>query len=238
MKTKIPSITIGLDLGDKKHALCVLNQDGEIVDERMMTNHRESLRRLSQKYPSSRIAMEVGSHSPWISRFFKQLGHDVFVANPRKLRAIYTSDRKSDKNDARMLAKIARIDPQLLYPIEHGAEQSQRDLLQIKLRDNLVRQRVDIISSVRFTLKSLGIALPSPNSACFAKRCRTLLAGVHEDLLVDWLPKVLTQKGDFLGFEFCRSRGSFATVPAMESRFLRCSSVADIHPRPHHALNS
>ena len=55
---------------------------------------------------------------------------------------------------------------------------------------------------------------------------------------LDWLPKVLTQKGDFLGFGFCRSRGSFATVPAMESRFLRCSSVADIHPRPHHALNS
>jgi hypothetical protein len=69
MKTKIPSITIGLDLGDKKHALCVLNQDGDIIDERMMTNHRESLRRLSLKYPNSRIAMEVGSHSPWISRF-------------------------------------------------------------------------------------------------------------------------------------------------------------------------
>lgn len=184
MKTNIPSITIGLDLGDKKHALCVLNQDGEIIDERMMTNHRESLRRLSLKYPSSRIAMEVGSHSPWISRFLKGLGHEVFVANPRKLRAIYASDRKSDKNDARMLAKIARIDPELLYPIEHGAEQSQRDLLQIKLRDNLVRQRVDIISSVRFTLKSLGVALPSPNSACFVKRCRTLLCGAHEDLLV------------------------------------------------------
>lgn len=183
MKTKIPSITIGLDLGDKKHALCVLNQDGEIIDERMMTNHRESLRRLSQKYPQSRIAMEVGSHSPWISRFLKDLGHEVFVANPRKLRAIYTSDRKSDKNDARMLAKIARMDPQLLYPIEHGTEETQRDLLQIKLRDNLVRQRVDIISSVRFSLKSLGVSLPSPNSACFAKRCRTLLAGVHEDLL-------------------------------------------------------
>jgi hypothetical protein len=48
-------------------------------------------------------------------------------------------------------------------------------------------------------------------------------------LALDWLPKVLTQKGNFLGFEFCSSRGSFATVPAMESRFLRCSSVADIH---------
>lgn len=176
MKTKIPLITIGLDLGDKKHAICVLNQDGDIIDERTITNHRESLRRLSQKYPGARIAMEVGSHSPWIKRFLAELGHEVFVANPRKLRAIYTSDRKSDKNDARMLAEISRVAPRLLYPVEHGSEEAQRDLLQVKLRDNLVRQRVDIISSVRFTLKSLGVALPSPNSACFAKRCRTLLA--------------------------------------------------------------
>lgn len=176
MKTIIPLITIGLDLGDKKHALCVLNQDGEIIDERAITNHRESLRRLSQKHPGARIAFEVGSHSPWIKRFLTDLGHEVFVANPRKLRAIYASDRKSDRNDARMLARIARMDPQLLHPIEHGTEEAQRDLLRVKLRDNLVRQRVDIISSVRFTLKSLGVTLPSPNSACFAKRCRTLLA--------------------------------------------------------------
>jgi transposase len=183
MKTKIPSITIGLDLGDKKHALCVLNEDGDMIDERTMTNHRESLRRLSLKYPGSRIAFEVGSHSPWIKRFLSALGHEVFVANPRKLRAIYTSDRKSDRNDARMLARIARMDPKLLHPIEHGSEEAQRDLLQIKLRDNLVRQRVDIISSVRFTLKSLGVSLPSPNSACFAKRCRTLLSCEHQTLL-------------------------------------------------------
>jgi transposase len=199
MKTKIPSITIGLDLGDKKHALCVLNQEGDIIDERSITNQRESLRRLSQKYPQARIAFEVGSHSPWIKRFLADLGHEVFVANPRKLRAIYTSDRKSDKNDARMLAKIARIDPQMLHPIEHGTEQAQRDLLQIKLRDNLVRQRVDIISSVRFTLKSLGVSLPSPNSACFAKRCRTLLANDHSELLAMIEPSlqvidIMTQK--------------------------------------------
>lgn len=137
----------------------------------MITNHRESLRRLSQKHPGARIALEVGSHGPWISRFLKELGHEVFVANPRKLRAIHANDRKSDKNDARILARLARVDTQLLYPIQHSTEQTQRDLLQIKLRDNLVRQRVDIISSIRFTLKSLGVSLPSPNSACFAKRC-------------------------------------------------------------------
>jgi transposase len=179
----IPSITIGLDLGDKKHAICVLNQAGEIIDERTITNHKESLRRLSLKYPGARIAHEVGSHSPWTSRFLKSLGHDVIVANPRKLRVIYMSNRKSDHTDARMIAKLARIDPDLLYPIEHSSEQSQRDLLQVKLRDNLVRQRVDIISSIRFTLKSLGMSLPSPNTACFAKRCRTLLAENCSELL-------------------------------------------------------
>ena len=83
----IPLITIGLDLGDKKHAVCVLNEAGEIIDERMITHHTESLRRLSQKYPAARVAHEVGSHSPWTSRLFKSLGHEVIVANPRKLRA-------------------------------------------------------------------------------------------------------------------------------------------------------
>ena len=183
MKNIIPSITIGLDLGDKKHAICVLNEEGEIIDERTITNHRESLRRLSQKYAGARIAHEVGSHSPWISRFFQELGHEVLVANPRRLRAIYASNRKSDQTDARMIARLARVDPKLLYPIQHGTEESQRDLLQIKLRDNLVRQRVHIISGIRFTLKSLGIPLASPNTDCFAKRCRTLLQGEHAELL-------------------------------------------------------
>lgn len=184
MKTKTVShCTIGLDLGDLRHAICVLDRRGKIIDERTITNHRESLRRLAKKYPGARLALEVGSHSPWISRFLKELGLEVIVANARKLRAIYLNDRKSDELDARMLARIARVDPELLYPISHGSEQAQRDLLQIKLRDNLVRQRVDIISSVRFTLKSLGLRLPSPNTACFAKRARTLLVDQHPELL-------------------------------------------------------
>lgn len=183
MNNLIPSTTIGLDLGDNKHAICVLDAAGNIIDERSVTNHRESLRRLSQKYPGARVALEVGSHSPWTSRFLSSLGHEVLVANARKLRAIYSNTRKSDQTDARMIARLARVDPALLHPVQHGSERSQRDLLQVKLRDNLVRQRVDIISSVRFTLKSLGIRLPSPNTACFAKRCRALLKEEHGELL-------------------------------------------------------
>lgn len=178
----IPTITIGLDLGDKKHAICVLDQAGAIVDERMIANHQESLRRLSKKYPQSRIALEVGTHSPWISRLLGGLGHEVIVANPRKLRAIFTSNRKSDQTDARMIARLARVDVELLHPITHSTEQARRDLLQVKLRDTLVRQRVDLISSIRFTIESLGVRLPAPSTACFASRCRTFLAVENEDL--------------------------------------------------------
>lgn len=183
MKTSIPQITIGIDLGDKKHAVCVLDNEGEILKQRSMVNTRESLQRLSKAYPGARIAMEVGSHSPWISRLLTERGHEVLVANPRKMRAIYQNDRKSDELDAMMLARLARVDPKLLYPIQHVDEQSQRDLLQVKLRDNLVRQRVDIISSVRFTLKSLGVQLSSPNTASFAKRARLELEHVDKHLL-------------------------------------------------------
>jgi transposase len=173
MKTSSAQHVVGIDLGNAKHAICVtLRSTGEIIDERNITNHRESLRRLSKKYPGALMAMEVGSHSPWISRFLRDLDHEVIVANPRKVRAIFKNDRKCDLYDARMLAKIARFDPSMLYPIEHQSEEAQRDLLQIKLRDSLVRRRVDIISTVRCTLKSLGIPLKSPRTECFARQAR------------------------------------------------------------------
>ena len=184
MKTKsVLNAIIGLDLGDARHAVCVLDIKGDIIEENSIGNTRNSLNRLAQQFPGARVALEVGSHSPWISRHLKQLGLEVFVANARKLRAIYQNHRKCDQLDARMLARLARVDPSLLHPIEHGSEQSQRDLLRIKLRDNLVRQRVDVISAVRFSLKSLGVRLPSPNSACFAKRARMLLKETEPDLL-------------------------------------------------------
>lgn len=132
MKTSTTQYVVGIDLGNAKHAICVtLRSTGEIIDERNITNHRESFRRLSQKYPDALMVMEVGSHSPWVSRFLRGLGHGVLVANPRKVRAIFENDRKCDLYDARMLAKIARFDPTLLHPIEHQGEQGQRDLLQI-----------------------------------------------------------------------------------------------------------
>ena len=180
---EVPETTIGIDLGERNHAVCAMDAAGEFVEERKIANNRDALSKLSKAYPGARIVMEVGSHSPWISRLFEKLGHEVFVANPRKLRAIYENERKCDQLDAQILARVGRLDPKLLYPIAHQSEQAQRDLLQIKLRDNLVRQRVDIISSVRFTLKSLGVKISSSKTSYFPKRAREQLTEEHGELL-------------------------------------------------------
>ena len=162
MKKSNPSHFIGIDLGDLKHAICVLNPEGKVVEERTITNHRDSLRRLARKYSDSRVGLEVGMQSPWISRYLADQGLEVLVANARKLRAIYQNTRKSDEADAKLLARLTRFDPGLLYPIQHVSEEHQRDLWQVKLRDNLVRQRVDVISAIRFTLKSIGCVCRRP----------------------------------------------------------------------------
>ncbi|MBK1832413.1 transposase, partial [Verrucomicrobiaceae bacterium R5-34] len=173
---------VGIDLGDRKHAICAIDQEGKELSEHFIRNRRDDLEQLSRDYPGALIALEVGTHSPWISRLLESLGHKVIVANSRKLRAIYTNERKSDEQDARMLAKLARVDPELLHPVKHGSEQAQQDLVLIKLRDTLVRQRVDIVTSIRFTLKSLGIRLKSPNSAAFANYARKALCE-HPEIL-------------------------------------------------------
>ena len=165
--------TIGLDLGDRKHHVCVLGLDGEILQQTTICNSRLKLKSFFSNYPQSQVILEVGCHSPWISRYLKELGLKVIVANARKLRAIYQNERKSDSADAQMLARIGRADPKLLHPLEHRSESSQQHFLWIKSRDRLVRTRVEIINSIRFSLKSLGYAVSNPSAPTFLKRVQS-----------------------------------------------------------------
>src|SRR5256885_12643162 len=89
--------TIGLDLGERRHRFCALNGKGEVVEEGTLGNDRVSLGRLSARYRGALAVMEAGAHSPWISRYLERLGWEVIVSNPRKVRAIYQHERKSDR---------------------------------------------------------------------------------------------------------------------------------------------
>ncbi|MCK4303569.1 MAG: transposase [Candidatus Eisenbacteria sp.] len=146
-------LTIGLDLGDKHSHLCVLNSVGEVEEEGRVATTAVALQRRFNSYPRSRVAIEVGPHSPWVSRLLEACGHEVLVANPRRLRMIYQNDSKSDEVDAEMLARIARTDPKLLAPIQHRGVAAQSDLAIIRARDVLVRSRTQLVNHVRGAVK-------------------------------------------------------------------------------------
>src|SRR4029077_16702035 len=142
---------------------------GHHTREGSLGNTREPLATMARSYPGATVVMEAGTHSPWVSRLLQELGLRVIVANPRKTRAIYQNERKSDRRDAMMLARLARMDLTLLHPVEHGSQEAQQDMLQLKLRDSLVRARVALINAVRFSLKSLGYPVSNPSGASFHK---------------------------------------------------------------------
>ncbi len=175
--------TIGLDLGERRQRFCALNGKGEVVEEGTLGNDRASLARLTARYRGALAVMEAGAHSPWVSRYLEGLGWQVIVSNPRKVRAIYQHERKSDRRDALMLARIGRMDRALLYPVRHGSGEAQQDLLRIKLRDSLVRARVALINSVRFSLKSLGYAVGNPSSERFHKVAMERLPEVVPEMI-------------------------------------------------------
>src|SRR5215210_1847896 len=118
-----PKVTAGLDLGDKYSYLCLIDTDsGEVMEEGRLRTTPEALRRRFASEPSLRVAIEAGTHSPWASRVLEECGHEVLVANARKLRLIYANKRKTDEIDAENLARLARLDPKLLYPLKHRGE--------------------------------------------------------------------------------------------------------------------
>jgi len=184
------SITIGMDLGDKKHTVCVLGAEGDVIDRREISNTRQGIERLMSKYAEALVVMESGTHSPWISRFMEAGGCRVLVGNPRKLRAIWARTNKSDATDAEMLARIGRLDPNLLYPIHHRSEQAQRDLAQIKGRDVLVQSRSALINHVRCIAKSLGERMPSSSTDAFPRRARASLSEELEGVVAPILAAI------------------------------------------------
>src|SRR5579864_3174959 len=151
-----PKLTIGLDLGDRSSWYCVLDERGELQAEGKVSTTAKAMCEAFQRMPRSRIAMETGTHSPWVSRVLTELGHEVIVAHARKVRLIAKSRRKDDRLDARTLARLARVDPQLLSPVQHRSAQAQLHLTEIRARAGLVSARTALVNAARGLVKSYG----------------------------------------------------------------------------------
>lgn len=169
---------IGMDLGDKQHVVVVFEPDGREQASVRVTNTAKQIEGFFARHAGSVVVMEAGTHSGWISRLLESMGHEVHVGNPRKLRAIWDADDKSDERDARVLGLIYRMEPRLLHRIHHRGEQAQIDLERIKARDALVRTRTALVNDVRGAVKSTGNRVASCSAASFAKRARETMPEV------------------------------------------------------------
>jgi transposase len=188
-----PLMTAGLDLGDKYSYLCLIDsQSGEIIEEgRLRTSPEAFRRRFSSEEPPMRIAIEAGTHSPWASRVLEECGHEVLVATARKLRLIYANKRKTDEVDAENLARLARVDPKLLYPLKHRGEDSQAHMAIIRSRQALVDCRTQLVNHVRGAVKSFGHRLPK----CPARSFHNKAAEHIPEALMPALGPILEQIG-------------------------------------------
>lgn len=169
-------LTIGLDLGDRSSWYCVLNGAGQVLLEQKVSTTEKGLREAFGGMPRSRIALETGTHSPWVSRLLSRLGHEVIVAHARNVRLIGESRKKDDRLDAQTLARLARIDPQLLCPVKHRSAKAQADLTVIRARAGLVRARTSLANMVRGLAKSYGQRLRSCNVRSLVGKRRSVRA--------------------------------------------------------------
>jgi transposase len=133
------------------------------VLEQKLATTPDAMKKTFESMPRCRIAMETGTHSPWVSRALTVLGHEVIVAHAQKVRLIVKSRRKDDRLDARMLARLARIDPALLSPVQHRSAGAQLHLAEIRARAALVSTRTALVNAARGLVKSYGERLGKCN---------------------------------------------------------------------------
>jgi transposase len=165
--------TIGLDLSDKTGLYVVIDAAGEVVREGKLKLSLDSVHGVFGVRQPCRIAIEAGTHSPWLSRELARLGYEVIVANARQV-GLITGNRKkkTDREDAETLARAARFDPRLLRPIQHRGEEAQADLAMLRSRKVLVEGRTRFVTSVRGMVKAVGGRLPKCSTDSFATKVK------------------------------------------------------------------
>jgi transposase len=167
-----PERTVGLDLGDRYSHYCIVTGRGECMEEGRIQSTEAALRKQFGNQDPLRIALEAGTHSPWVSQLLEQLGHQVIVANTRKIPVITSSKSKNDRNDARDLARFAAFDPELLSPIQHRGRERQQDLNLLRTRSVLVRARTMLVNALRGLVKNTGQRLPTCSTESFPVKAR------------------------------------------------------------------
>jgi transposase len=173
-----------VDLGDQWSNYCILGLEGETLAEGQLRTTREDVAELFRALAAARVIFEVGTHSAWVREVVVGCGHEVLVANPRLMDGTKRRKRKNDRIDAHKLARLGRVDPQSLFPMEHRSTEVRQDLVVLRARDALVSVRTELINTTRGLVKSMGARLPKCSSPSFSKKAEAALPAEVRDALL------------------------------------------------------
>lgn len=165
----IPSLTIGVDLGDRESHYCAMDANGVVKERGSLSTTKQAFAKFFGSYARSRVVYEVGTHSKWVTLVLDSIGCETVVANPRRLKLISENNRKNDTNDAELLARIGRVDPKLVSPIKHRGMENHAAQAVLRARDVLVATRTKLINCVRGLVKPLGERISGCGTASFHK---------------------------------------------------------------------
>jgi transposase len=180
----VDRLTVGVDLGDQWSHFCILGLQGETLSEGQLQTREAEVAEFFQALPPARVVMEVGTHSAWVQEIIAGEGHEVLVANPRKMEGSKRRKRKNDRIDAKKLARLGRVDPESLHPIRHRSREVRQDLVVLRAREALVAARTELINATRGLVKSMGTRLPKCSSPSFGKKVKDAIPEqVREALL-------------------------------------------------------
>lgn len=169
------SITVGLDVGDKRTHWCAMAAERKVVARGSFRTARDELAAAMAPYAGAKVVLEAGSQSPWMSRVLRSLGHEVQVADPRCVQLIAKDRRKTDRRDAEMLARMASAMPDLLGNVHHRGEQAHAHLAIVRARDLMVRMRTMAVQQTRGICKAFGLRLPKCSTGGFPSRVAKLI---------------------------------------------------------------
>jgi transposase len=183
-------MTLGLDAGDKLTHFSVVDPARAVVARGKFRSTEEDMRLALAKFRGSKVILEAGSMSPWMSRALQADGFIVHVVDPRRVQLITHDPRKNDRRDAEMLARIGAAMPEVLGRVHHRGEQAQAHLSVIRARDLLVRLRKAAVNQVRGLCKAFGKRLPAASTEAFPKRVQELVPELLHSAVVPILDTI------------------------------------------------
>ncbi len=196
---RVSQLTIGLDLGDLESSYCVLGGERQVMEEGRVATTAEAFRERFQRFAGATMVFEVGSQSRWVQPLLLEMGmSEAIAADPRQIKLINQSVRKTDRKDAYILARAGQGLPELLHPVRHRSQQAHSDLSVVRSRELLVQQRTQLVNRMRGMIKASGSRIVGCDAAYFFRKAPSqipehlrdacdpllqILTHIHEQLL-------------------------------------------------------